>query len=85
MQIKESKRARILGESSYGSTGQPYMVDFGNGISFRVSTRRVYFPDGSPFEVSASRRTSRPARRSTTSATTLTAFLPRVWSWRGQM
>lgn len=50
MPLKESKRARILGQSSYGSTGQPYMVDFGNGISFRVSTRRVYFPDGSPFE-----------------------------------
>ncbi len=50
MPIKESKRGTILGERSYGSTGQPYMVDFGNGMSFRVSTRRVYFPDGSPFE-----------------------------------
>ncbi|HSS49191.1 MAG TPA: S41 family peptidase, partial [Thermoanaerobaculia bacterium] len=50
MPLKESKRARILGQASYGSTGQPYMVDFGNGITFRVSTRRVYFPDGSPFE-----------------------------------
>jgi carboxyl-terminal processing protease len=50
MPLKESKRARVLGQASYGSTGQPYMVDFGNGMGFRVSTRRVYFPDGSPFE-----------------------------------
>ena len=50
MPIKESKRARILGEASYGSTGQPYLVDLGHGMGFRVSTRRVYFPDGSPFE-----------------------------------
>ncbi len=50
MPLKESRRARILGQASYGSTGQPYMVDFANGMAFRVSTRRVYFPDGSPFE-----------------------------------
>jgi len=50
MPLKESKRARILGQASYGSTGQPYMVNFDGGITFRVSTRRVYFPDGSPFE-----------------------------------
>jgi carboxyl-terminal processing protease len=50
MPIKEGKRGPIVGEASFGSTGQPYMVDLGDGMSFRVSTKRVYFPDGSPFE-----------------------------------
>jgi carboxyl-terminal processing protease len=26
------------------------MYDFGNGISFRISSKRIYFPDGSQFE-----------------------------------
>ena len=33
-----------------GSTGQPFYYEFGNGMGFRVSTKRVYFPDESPFE-----------------------------------
>jgi len=50
MPFKTSGRARILGEASSGSTGQPFYYDFGNGMGFRVSTKRVYFPDGSQFE-----------------------------------
>jgi carboxyl-terminal processing protease len=45
-----SGRATLLGEATQGSTGQPYMWDFGNGMSFRVSAKRVVMPDGSRFE-----------------------------------
>jgi carboxyl-terminal processing protease len=39
-----------VGEATNGSSGQPYLYDFGNGMSFRVSTKRYTMPDGSPFE-----------------------------------
>lgn len=50
MPFKQSGRATIVGSCSRGSTGQPYLYRFDNGMSFRVSTKRVYLPDGSPFE-----------------------------------
>jgi carboxyl-terminal processing protease len=50
MPLKTGHRAVLVGSTTYGSTGQPYMFDFGNGMSFRVSTKRTSFPDGSPFE-----------------------------------
>jgi carboxyl-terminal processing protease len=50
MPLKTSGRATVFGERTYGSSGQPYMHDFGNGMSFRVSTKRMYFPDGTEFE-----------------------------------
>lgn len=48
--LKVSGRATLVGEATQGSTGQPYMRSFGDGLSFRVSTKRVYFPDGGRFE-----------------------------------
>jgi carboxyl-terminal processing protease len=45
-----SGRGTLVGEPTSGSTGQPYMWSFENGMSFRVSARRVYMPDGAPFE-----------------------------------
>ncbi|MBC7807282.1 MAG: hypothetical protein H7145_14165 [Akkermansiaceae bacterium] len=48
--FKDNHRATIVGEPSYGSTGQPYYYSFPNGMSFRVSSKRDSFPDGSPFE-----------------------------------
>lgn len=48
--FKDNHRATLIGESTQGSTGQPYYYDFGNGMSFRIGTKRVYFPDGSAFE-----------------------------------
>jgi carboxyl-terminal processing protease len=50
MPFKVSRRGQILGQSTAGSTGQPFFFNFGNGMSFRVSTKRVFFPDGSQFE-----------------------------------
>ena len=50
MPLKFSGRATLIGRSTTGSSGQPYMFDFGNGMSFRISTKRQCCPDGSTFE-----------------------------------
>jgi carboxyl-terminal processing protease len=48
--FKTSGRGVVLGQATIGSSGQPYLFEFGNGMSFRVSSKRYYLPDGSPFE-----------------------------------
>ncbi|MBN8950492.1 MULTISPECIES: S41 family peptidase [unclassified Rhizobium] len=51
LRFKDGKRGLVFGEPSFGSTGQPYFVRFPEfGMSFRVSTKREYFPDGRQFE-----------------------------------
>jgi carboxyl-terminal processing protease len=43
-------RGLLVGEATGGSSGQPFLYNFGNGMSFLVSSRRYRLPDGSPFE-----------------------------------
>ena len=50
MPFKDNGRATIIGESTFGSSGQPYVQRFENGMIFRISTKREYFPNGSEFE-----------------------------------
>jgi hypothetical protein len=50
MPFKLNGRAEIVGEATEGSSGQPYFVDFGNGMSFMAGAARHTFPDNSPFE-----------------------------------
>jgi carboxyl-terminal processing protease len=51
LRFKDGDRGLVLGEPSYGPTGQPYLLRFPEfGMSFRVSTKREYFPDGRQFE-----------------------------------
>lgn len=50
MPLRFNGRATVIGERTSGSTGQPYMHGFDEEMSFRVSTKRAYFPDGSQFE-----------------------------------
>jgi C-terminal processing protease CtpA/Prc len=38
-----------IGESTYGSTGQPYPFALGGGFNARVCTKKDTYPDGSPF------------------------------------
>jgi carboxyl-terminal processing protease len=45
-----SDRARVVGDTTWGSTGQPRFLDLGNGMTFQVSARRYTQMDGSPFE-----------------------------------
>ena len=48
--FKDNKRGTLIGETTGGSSGQSFHYDFGNGMSFHVSTKREFFPDGSLFE-----------------------------------
>ena len=50
MAFKDNGRATIIGETTEGSSGQPYFFNFGNGMTLLVGTVRYTFPDGSPFE-----------------------------------
>ena len=50
MPFKDNGRATIIGETTEGSSGQPYFLEFGNGMSLMVGAARYTFPDGSPFE-----------------------------------
>lgn len=51
MRFQDGKRGPVLGETTFGSTGQPYFVRFPEfAMSFRVSTKREYLPDGHQFE-----------------------------------
>ena len=47
---KESGRATIVGQTTQGSSGLPFIYDFKNGMSLRVAVKRYFFPDGSEFE-----------------------------------
>jgi carboxyl-terminal processing protease len=40
--LKFSGRATIVGEATFGSSGQPYIYDFGNGMTLRIGAKRYY-------------------------------------------
>jgi carboxyl-terminal processing protease len=48
--FKDSGRAVIVGETTQGSAGLPYVYDFHNGMTLKIAVKRLYFPDGSEFE-----------------------------------
>lgn len=48
--FKLAHRATLIGETTYGSAGQPYFWRSEDGFAFHVSAKRLQFPDGSPFE-----------------------------------
>ena len=50
MPFKDNGRATIIGETTEGSSGQPFFFNFGNGMTLLVGAARYTFPDGSPFE-----------------------------------
>jgi carboxyl-terminal processing protease len=50
MPFKDTGRGVLVGETTQGSSGNPYRADVGHGISVAVGARRYRFPDGSPFE-----------------------------------
>jgi len=50
MPVKFSHRGTILGDMTYGSSGQPFLYKFDNGMGFRVGAKRLLLPDGSEFE-----------------------------------
>lgn len=50
MPFKDNRRALLVGETTAGSTGQPYNLDLGNGMFATIGAKREMFPDGSRFE-----------------------------------
>lgn len=49
MPFKDNKRAVIIGEKTFGSTGQPYFTTI-DSILLSVGSKRVQLPDGTEFE-----------------------------------
>jgi carboxyl-terminal processing protease len=51
IRFQSGKRGPLLGEASFGSTGQPYFVQWPQWkMWMRISTKREYLPDGRPLE-----------------------------------
>jgi carboxyl-terminal processing protease len=50
MPFKDSGRALLYGHSTAGSSGQPYILEFGNGMMLMIGAKREIFPDGTRFE-----------------------------------
>lgn len=48
--FKTSGRATLIGEQTFGSTGQPYHYRTEDGIWLSIGTKRAYFPDGTRYE-----------------------------------
>jgi carboxyl-terminal processing protease len=50
MPFKDNGRATLIGETTGGSTGQPYYHFFDNGLAFAIGSKRACMPDGTKFE-----------------------------------
>ena len=50
MPLKASHRATIVGDRTYGSSGQPITRKVSDDITYRISAKRMFFADGAPFE-----------------------------------
>jgi len=50
MPFKDNGRATVVGERTWGSTGQPVFRHFGEDIHVAIGSIRAYMPSGEPFE-----------------------------------
>ena len=50
MPFKDNGRATLVGETTAGSSGQPHLIDLGDGFRAWVGAKRETFPDGRIFE-----------------------------------
>lgn len=50
MPFKDTSRAVVVGETTQGSSGNPYRVDLGFGMRLAIGAVRYRFPDGAAFE-----------------------------------
>jgi carboxyl-terminal processing protease len=50
MPFKCTGRGVLVGETTQGSSGQPYRLELGDGMGLMVGAVRYLFPDGSPLE-----------------------------------
>ena len=50
MPFKDTRRAVVVGETTQGSSGNPYRASLGLGMNVRIGAMRYRFPDGAAFE-----------------------------------
>jgi carboxyl-terminal processing protease len=50
MPFKDTRRAVVVGETTQGSSGNPYRASLGFGMNVRIGAVRYRFPDGAAFE-----------------------------------
>ena len=50
MPFKDTRRGVVIGETTTGSSGNPYREELGDGMRVRIGAMRYRFPDGRPFE-----------------------------------
>lgn len=50
MPFKYNNRGTIVGEHTYGSTGQPAYINLGENIHLGIGSIRAFFPNGDEFE-----------------------------------
>jgi len=50
MPFKDTHRAVVIGETTAGSSGNPYREELGDGMRVAIGAMRYRFPDGRPFE-----------------------------------
>jgi carboxyl-terminal processing protease len=50
MPFKDTGRAVVIGETTQGSSGNPYRAELGNGMSVAIGAVRYRFPDGTDFD-----------------------------------
>jgi len=50
MPLKDTRRAVVIGETTQGSSGNPYRADLGKGMRIAIGAVRYRFPDGTQFE-----------------------------------
>ena len=62
MPFKDNHRALIVGQKTSGSTGQPYVVEFDNGMMVLIGAKRASFLTGCRSRESASSPTLRFSR-----------------------
>jgi carboxyl-terminal processing protease len=48
--VRGQPNVTIVGDSTFGSTGQPWNIDLGDGMRARIGARRARLPDGGAFE-----------------------------------
>jgi len=46
----DGRRALVIGDTTWGTSGQPQVLDLGHGMTYQVSARRYRLANGAPFE-----------------------------------
>jgi carboxyl-terminal processing protease len=48
--LADSKHVLVIGDTTWGTSGQPQLLDLGHGMEYQVSARRYQLANGAPFE-----------------------------------